>query len=648
MAGFDHRVRFATLACVAALIAAACGSATDQASSPPGSPAASEAATPPAASPVAGASTASGPPSGTELATLVPPTDPRVALLTLLGVQDQALDPDMTGLRDRVLSQLGSAPDAPVPVPELKLASWRSGPGDAAAARPASVNGSTVLVGFLMIDMAVMGKILPSRQSAQLLAGAVKQVAGQGGRDGPDSIPAQPGQTESTPFDATADSGLRATGTMETNSTVKAERSLVTVDLDRQLTLGFSGGTNVESGTTTITIHNTASVDFCPDVGGVVPVKLKTTFTMAMPSSTVTAAIDGDYLALVDDTGNHVFTNGGGRITRVTSTGNDDVDVQVVELSLDPSGAITGGTYEGRASSQAVAAQAAGAALVDVEDAVPTIVKSAEAAWQASSCVAIQLPELNVYAGPASDGSGHKDVDPTSKTEIKAQVHQRFEHREVDLPVKLTLRAAKSIDPTRLPTTPSKFTYEAPDRPNQSNQVVLEVASKRGKSKVTMTFDTKTGKLRTTANGTIHMDAAGNVYDTTITLKQTDLTAADDGLYHGHATVDWTTTYTAPGGVCKPKTYTGTFGTEITARPDPEDPTQVFVKLSYEPGQLKPEVLVCGGKSIPFTGGTTLAPWAMLGQERPIALDGSVEVRGSIPFGSSKITIKVTKPPQPS
>ena len=646
MRGTRPAGRLATFAAIATLVAGACGATT-----PTGAPVASGTSGPaPAVSIDASSGAASpGAPSGTPAANTVSalprPTDPRLALGTLLGVPDEPLDPDMAALRDEILRQLGDAPDAPVTLPTIKLASLRTGPGDAPTAPGAAVNGSIVLVGFLLIDMAIMGRILPSKQAADALAGTVRQVAQEGGLDGPDSVPDQPLMSESVPFDATTDQGSHATGTMETHATVKAEGSLVSIELDRQLVLHFTAGaaSTSESGTTTITIQNTGSVDFCPDVGGVVPLKIETAFTLAMPSSTVKATVKGDFLALVDDAANHVYTNGNAQITRLTTTGNDDVDVQFTGMNIDPSGTVTGGDIAGRAPSEQVAGQAAGAALVDIENAVPTILKSAEKAWQSSSCVAIQLPDSGDYAGPMKDGSAQKDVQPGSNTELKAQVHQRFQHREVNLPIQATLRTEKTIDPTRLPSTPSKLTYTAPDRPSAHNDVVLETISKRGKSKLTMRFDTTALKLMASVNGTVHVDELGNVYDSRITLTPLSLTMGDDGSFHGDATVSWTTTYTPPVPDCQPKTFTGTFGTRVTARPDPDDPTRVFVRFTFEPGPIRTETLVCHGINFPFSGTTLLSSWAVLGNERPVALDGSVAVNGTVPGGTSRLTISIKK-----
>lgn len=648
MHGTRQAGRLATFASIVVVVVGAC-SPSAPTGSPPTSGASGQTAAPSIAAPSGAGSPGapSGAPSGNDLASLPRPTDPRLALGTLLGVPDQPLDPDMAALRDKVLGQLGDAPDAPLTVPPIKLTSLEMGPDGAPAARLASVNGSSVLVGFLLIDIAILGKILPSKQSADALAGTVGQVARQGGLDGPDRIPDQPLQSESVPFDATLDSGSRAAGTMETRATVKAERSLVSIELNRQLVLNFTAGSGstAESGTTTITIHNKGSVDFCPDAGGVVPLKLETSFTMALPSSTVTATVEGEFLALVDDGANHIFTNGGGRVTRLTTSGTNDVDLHLVEISMDPSGTVIGGGYEGGLSSEEVGRQAVGAALFDLENAVPTILKSAEKAWQQSSCVAIQLPDVGVYAGPMSDGSGHKDVQPGSRTELKAQVHQRFEHREVNLPMNATLRTEKAIDPTRLPSTPSKLTYQAPDRPDAHNDVILEVVSKRGKSKLTMRFDTTKLYLRAAVNGTINVDQFGNVYDSRLTLKPIDLAQGDDGSFHGDATVSWTTTYTPPVPECKPKTFAGTFGTKITARPDPGDESRVFVRFTFEPGPVKTETLICNGIPIPFAGTTLLSSWVELGNERPVALDGSVVVNGTVPGGTSKLTISIKKVP---
>ena len=106
-----------------------------------------------------------------------------------------------------------------------------SGSGDAAGAPPAAGDDS-VLVGFLLVDMAVMGKVLPSKQAADALGGMIGQAAGTRGPEGPDQVPETQAPRDSTPFDATLPSGSHASGTMETKFSTKAERSLVSVKLD--------------------------------------------------------------------------------------------------------------------------------------------------------------------------------------------------------------------------------------------------------------------------------------------------------------------------------------------------------------------------------------------------------------------------------
>lgn len=627
------RTRVRGIALAVACVLAGCGSPAP--------------ATTPGPSGSAGAPPSAAASGGQDVAAGLPRPAGDAVVATLLGVPDRPLTPDMASLRDEILRQLGEAPTRPVTLPDVKLTSWQPGSGGTTGAPPAAGDDS-VLVGFLLVDMAVMGKVLPSKQAADALGGMILKAAGTRGPEGPDQIPETQAPRDSTPFDAILPSGSRASGTMETRFSTKAERSLVSVKLDRELILNYAAGpgSTAESGTTTITIRNEASVDFCPDVGGVVPVKLTTSFTMAQPSATITAAIDGDFRALVDDNANLVFTNGNARVTRLTASGvgPQDADVQLTNISLDPSGRSTVGDMQGREASAEAAANAAGAALVDIDNAIPTIVGMAQNAWRQSSCVAVQLPDFNAYAGGMSDGDGQKDVDPASKTEFTAKVHQRFEHRDVDFPIKVTLRTEKSIDPTRLPSTPSKLTYEAPDKPNAHHAVTLEVASKRGKSKLVMRFDTLDLKLQAKVDGTVLLNATGNRYDTKIHLKPTDLTQGDDGAFHARATVSWTTTYTGPPA-CKPVTYTGTFDTDITVTVDPEDPTSVFFKATFIPGVLKSEVLVCNGRSFPFTGGTSLGSWATLGVPHKLVLGQRLKIPSSAAFGTASNTVTITKKP---
>jgi len=49
----------------------------------------------------------------------------------------------------------------------------------------------------------------------------------------------------------------------------------------------------------------------------------------------------------------------------------------------------------------------------------------------------------------------------------------------------------------------------------------------------------------------------------------------------------------------------------------------------------------------PFSGTTLLSSWAVLGNERPVAPDGSVVVNGTVPGGKSRLTITIKKVVKP-
>jgi hypothetical protein len=73
------------------------------------------------------------------------------------------------------------------------------------------------------------GRVLPSKEAAQALAGMSETAAGEGGLDAPDG-PVTGSQTQSAPFDASNSAG-RMNGTVSLAMNVTTEHSKVTVDL---------------------------------------------------------------------------------------------------------------------------------------------------------------------------------------------------------------------------------------------------------------------------------------------------------------------------------------------------------------------------------------------------------------------------------
>jgi hypothetical protein len=80
-------------------------------------------------------------------------------------------------------------------------------------------------------------------------------------------------------------------------------------------------------------------------------------------------------------------------------------------------------------------------------------------------------------------------------------------------------------------------------------------------------------------------------------------------------------------------------------RPGPIS-SRVLVRISFTPGPIKTETLVCNGRSFPFSGTTFLGAWAAMGaSDIPVTIGGSAQVDTPVPGGTSRTTITIRKKP---
>jgi hypothetical protein len=275
-----------------------------------------------------------------------------------------------------------------------------------------------------------------------------------------------------------------------------------------------------------VDIDSEESVDMCPDPTGAVPVKVHSVFTLITDTETVTATIAGTFTGQTDAQGNLASTTGHATVEGETNSGSttsDDYGATMDGITLSGGGKATGGTWQGTGDG---VIQAVGAAALDIESSVPAILSSAQRAWQDSGCVALEAPDLNGRAsfGDNGNASAHKDVEVMSKTDFTVQVHDRFRHANVNLPMTMKLTTKESIDPTTVESLPQSVTYEAPGQPDQTNAVVLESKSLQGSTKLTLHFRTKQPTLVLSMNGTLldRVNAGANT-TVTITLPKTAL-----------------------------------------------------------------------------------------------------------------------------
>jgi hypothetical protein len=605
-------------------------------------------ATPTTALPAAAGTTQALPADA--IAALPRPADNAAVFAGLLGAPTTPLQGDYAAMRDEIAKQLGPAVDAPVPLPPIAIpASFHS------------VSSDAMVVGFLVIDMAIVSRALPSKLAADTLSAMVKQVGGGPGRDGPDRVPREE-QTQSTPFDATTGSST-ATGSMETKTAVQAERSLVTVDLDRTLTLNYTK--DGQSGTVVVGIHNTESVDFCPDAGGVVPVKVHSEFTMATPASTVTATIDGTFQGQVDGQAGLASVTGNATVKGVTVTGgssSDDYDASMSGVTIGTPGTIDGGTWAGHGDG---AEAAVGAAVVDLENSVPTIFDGARRLWQKSACISVQLPDSGSWASYADsdDASTNKDVDPASKTEFTIAVHHRFLHTDVNIPVKLTLETVKKIDPTTVASTPGKATYEAPNKPSQNNKVRLEAKSVRGATRYAINFHTKDLKLKLSLTGHF-VEKENGPLSATLTMDMKLKTVVfgpaggtdDEPQYEATGTVNGTLVFHFEGLNYPCDVYATESGTVpliavLTPKDDDTSVWRIHVDQSGTRLHTTGTCLILSGSNDFGAGAGEIAKFFAALAEFEVPMDpGTYSVSGTrqIPIGTDTSTAKVTiyEPPR--
>jgi hypothetical protein len=266
------------------------------------------------------------------------------------------------------------------------------------------------------------------------------------------------------------------------------------------------------------------------------------------------------------------------------------------------------------------------------EDYLKVLAREAEKFWRSGKCIDLK---------PSDDT---RKVQPSEKIDLTVEAIHKFTGDKVDAPITATFAGTKSLDPKDQPVAPpAKYSFEAGDKKDDKGTIDLKQTSKRGIGLRQIVFTVDVPTLQVSIEAKVHQDLAGNVYDTVIRLKKVDLTSDPDGTSTATATVTWTTTYRPPTSACKAKTYEGSFQSKIVARVDPAEPTRVLLKASFIPGVLKPETLVCEGRSYPFTGGTSLGVWAFLATEHAVAIGGSITINPPVGIGTASATITVTK-----
>ena len=456
-----------------------------------------------------------------DVAALPEVTDPTAVLAGYLGVPLQPLDPDLAAIRDQLLNQLGDSVRGPVTLPPA------FGQADARLAASGSED-----IGSAFLAISVLGVVMPSQPAAETAASIVKEVGGQLGRDVPDG-PKEDTTNENDPLAAGSGSD-QVSGAYSMQVHVQQLRSQVTVDMTRGLQLLRTTPTGQRALNTTI--QTTASVDFCPDPGGQVPVHVQSQYTLTDDTTTLRATIDGTYAGQVDDTGSLASVTGSATLQGGTTSGgstSDSYDLQVTGLGFGVSGGtvggVTSGQFTGPADTQQLADDRMTVAKVDLENSIPVIVAAAEKEFQDSACVIVEVPDYSFRAQPGSDNNPRKWVEASSRSTFQVVVHHRFEHTDLSLPVEQRLQTEQAVDPQRLGSTPGSATYTAPNKRDVSNDDDLRAWSRRGRSDLTIEFRTRNPPLKLSLSGTITEQAALAIVTGTIKVPVTEFTETAEG-----------------------------------------------------------------------------------------------------------------------
>jgi hypothetical protein len=273
--------------------------------------------------------------------------------------------------------------------------------------------------------------------------------------------------------------------------------------------------------------------------------------------------------------------------------------------------------------------------------------------------VSVQVPEFGAYATPldAADASHDKEVDPASKTKFTVQVHHRFLHTDLNIPVKLTLETAKKIDPTTVSSTPGGATYEAPSKPREANLVRLESKSIRGATRFAINFHTSDLKLTVSLTG--HMvEVVNAAARTTFTLdmRMTKVAFAPTGggtedqpRYSASAKVSGTITVVFAGVKLPCAVFATESGTIplIATRSQKDDGSSVWRIKAEQTGTNLNLHVTCAAAAASMNGapsGYVRKFFAALGEFEVPAEPGTYPVSGSAdtPIGRDTATGKIT------
>ena len=381
--------------------------------------------------------------------------------------------------------------------------------------------------------------------TASALMTLYAQIVQRAAESGSGSLPRQ----ES--FDKTSD-GLRQQVDLGTTITVQTGGGRVTADIIMSATDRITDpatGSFIALYTSRTTGH--FEVNACPDAGGVAEGTY--TFETKHELNDVSAAeasrsgagrsvnapfrlIDGENAHLVQiEAALDMTADGRGPGSPSGPGPTEPFDwgaTQAVQIVMPVSGSTTvtgtGSSVTGTGGERSSGAMLVSSAMAQLF--LSEVAKEAERFWRSGECVEITTNEES------------RDVEPSEEVEIVAEALGKFDHEEIQAPIKASFNGKESLDPDTEPQDPpASFTFKAGAEKDDKGTIDFEQVGRRGIGKKQLVFTVGASDYRVSSAQT----AIGGISGT----KCDGLAGPWTLQWHGQgATAASSTTFTLPEG----------------------------------------------------------------------------------------------------
>jgi hypothetical protein len=117
-----------------------------------------------------------------------------------------------------------------------------------------------------------------------------------------------------------------------------------------------------------------------------------------------------------------------------------------------------------------------------VDNAIRTLLQSAQNAWRGGECVEV------VVAPPLRSNGEKNRTQPRERKDIEARVRHKIEGRELPLPIDATLAGKDQLEPKRVERAPGRFGYTAGPDEQDWGRADLKTVSRRGIGEASVDF----------------------------------------------------------------------------------------------------------------------------------------------------------------